>query len=117
MTTGEIISILMAIIANIGTVYLLRSNRKKIESEVESNKTATDKMQEEITNMVIARQRDEMKRFEDEFNNLLRGAWTLHKQLVDNHITPKYVPPRQMNDDDANINEAKKPKRHMGQPR
>jgi len=37
--------------------------------------------------------------------------------LVDNHITPKYVPPRQMNDDDANINEAKKPKRHMGQPR
>jgi hypothetical protein len=107
MSTGEIIAVLLAVIANAGTVYLLRSNRNKIEAETEEKRKSGQKLEDEITDRVLARANAELARLENrlvdvenEFDNLLRGAWTLHQQLLDNHIEPRYVPPRRLKDEE-----------------
>jgi hypothetical protein len=130
MTISEILATILAFINSAGIVYLLRSNRNNIEAEAEEKHKSGQKLEDEITDRVLARANAELSRLENrlvdvenEFDNLLRGAWTLHQQLLDNHIEPRYVPPRRLKDEGEREKpaSAKSDKRagksQMGQPR
>jgi hypothetical protein len=98
-------TLLQAIVLSIPVFYMLRVNYKKTEAEAKEKQKTSAKLEDEITERVLARAQGEMLRLEerlteveDEFNSLLHGAWTLHQQLLDNHIEPKYAPPRRIKD-------------------
>jgi hypothetical protein len=115
----NIVILIQATLMAIPVLYMLRVNRKKTENENKSlEDTITDRVLERA-NTELTRLEDRLNDVEGEFDNLLRGAWTLHQQLLDNHIEPRYVPPRRLKDDpDRPTTKVEKPKKpQLGQPR
>lgn len=87
-------SIIVALIINLPAWWALKSASQKARAETQSEQTKRDRLEDEITERVLKRADDEIKRFEERFNSLLRGAWQLHGQVLELRGTPVYTPPQ-----------------------
>jgi hypothetical protein len=99
--TTELASIIIALLINVPTWLMLRSNARKNSSDAYS--TLLDALQKSGQTiedlMTQLSQFPELKmRVEKQdmmFNSLLKGSWQLHNQVKDMGGVPVYTPPKE----------------------
>lgn len=97
---AQIATVIIALLINVPTWYLLRENKRRagaearlIEVEITERvmKTADDEMSRQQAEIDELRRQVEYMRAE--FRSLLQGAWALHGQVKLLGGEPVYVPP------------------------